>query len=67
VAISPRTKGEKLNAAEFKAVTGWECASNQHCRDAAMVGWLFRHTNPAQFYRKQGDLVREYGNRRGRR
>lgn len=64
VAISPLSKGAKLNAAEFKAVTGWEGKSNAHERDSAMVGWLFRHTQPAQFYRTQGDLVREYGNRR---
>jgi hypothetical protein len=67
VAISPRTKGEKLNAAEFKAVTGWDGKSNQHERDSALVGWMFRHTRPAQFYRKQGDLVQEFGTRRGRR
>jgi hypothetical protein len=40
--ISPKGKGAKLNATEFKQITGWEGKSNQHERDAAMVGWPYR-------------------------
>jgi hypothetical protein len=41
--ISPKGKGAKLNAAQFKAATGWEGVTNQHERDAAMVGWPYRN------------------------
>jgi hypothetical protein len=41
--ISPKGKGEKLNAAQFKAATSWKSKSNQHERDAAMVGWPYRN------------------------
>jgi hypothetical protein len=41
--ISPKGKGEKLNAAQFKAATGWKNKSNQHERDAVMVGWPYRN------------------------
>lgn len=37
--ISPKNKGAKLNAEQFKAATGWATRSNQHERDAAMVAW----------------------------
>ena len=47
VGVSPSGKGKKLNAANFLAVTGWERPSNQHTRDAAMVGWRYRRANPA--------------------
>ena len=40
--VSPKAKGEKLNAEDFKRITGWEGKSNQHERDAAMVAWQFR-------------------------
>lgn len=40
--ISPKAKGEKLNAEDFKRITGWKGKSNQHERDAAMVAWQFR-------------------------
>lgn len=40
--ISPKAKGEKLNAEDFKRITGWTAKSNQHERDAAMVAWQFR-------------------------
>jgi hypothetical protein len=41
--ISPKGKGAKLNAAQFKAITGWKGKSNQNERDAAMVGWPYRN------------------------
>lgn len=40
--ISPKAKGVKVNAAEFRALTGWIKSSNSHERDAAMVAWPFR-------------------------
>lgn len=40
--ISPTAKGAKLDAARFKAITGWAARSNQHERDAAMVAWPYR-------------------------
>ena len=40
--ISPKGKGKKLNAEQFKAATGWGGASNEHQRDAAMVAWPYR-------------------------
>ena len=40
--ISPKGKGEKLNPAQFKALTQWDGASNQHTRDAACVAWPYR-------------------------
>jgi predicted RNase H-like nuclease (RuvC/YqgF family) len=40
--ISPKAKGEKLNAEHFKRITAWTGKSNQHERDAAMVAWQFR-------------------------
>ena len=40
--ISPKGKGAKLKAEVFNARTGWEKASNQHGRDAAMVAWPYR-------------------------
>jgi len=40
--ISPKHKGAKLDAAQFKAATGWAGASNQHTRDAAMVAHPYR-------------------------
>jgi hypothetical protein len=40
--ISPKGKGAKLNAEQFKKLTGWTGRSNQHERDAAMVAWPVR-------------------------
>jgi hypothetical protein len=40
--VSPKAKGEKLNAESFKRITGWEGRCNAHERDAAMVAWQFR-------------------------
>lgn len=40
--VSPKAKGEKLNAEDFKRITGWEGRCNAHERDAAMVAWQFR-------------------------
>lgn len=40
--ISPKAKGEKLNAEDFNRITHWKGKSNQHERDAAMVAWMFR-------------------------
>lgn len=40
--ISPKHKGAKLDAAQFKAATGWTERSNQHERDAAMCAWKYR-------------------------
>ena len=41
--VSPKAKGEKLNAEDFKRITGWTGKSNQHERDGAMVAWQFRN------------------------
>lgn len=40
--ISPKGKGKKLNAEQFKALTGWAEPSNEHVRDAAAVAWPYR-------------------------
>lgn len=40
--ISPKGKGVKLKADEFKALTGWAGKSNEHERDAACVAWKYR-------------------------
>jgi hypothetical protein len=40
--VSPKGKGEKMNADRFEAFTGWTGSSNQHERDAAMVAWPYR-------------------------
>lgn len=42
ICVSPRGKGRKIDAAEFAAVTGWTCRTNQHIRDAVMVAWPYR-------------------------
>ena len=34
---------QKLDAARFKALTGWAAPSNQHQRDAAVVAWRYRN------------------------
>jgi hypothetical protein len=40
--ISPRSKGAKLTAVRFEALTGYAGRSNQHQRDAAHVAWPYR-------------------------
>jgi hypothetical protein len=40
--ISPKGKGAKLNAAQFKALTGFDGRSNEHERDACVVAWPYR-------------------------
>lgn len=40
--ISPQWKGAKLNAKQFKTLTGWAGKSNAHERDAATVAWPYR-------------------------
>lgn len=40
--ISPQGKGAKLNAKQFKTLTGWAGKSNAHERDAATVAWPYR-------------------------
>lgn len=42
--ISPKGKGAKLNAAQFKAATGWSGSSNQHERDSCMIAWKYRNS-----------------------
>ena len=44
--ISPRAKGGKTPAEEFKAVTGWDGRTNEHQRDAAMLAWNYRNLAP---------------------
>jgi hypothetical protein len=43
LSVSPKQKGAKLNAKQFKLITGWSGKSNQHERDAAMVAWPYRN------------------------
>ena len=43
--ISPKGKGKKLNAEQFKAATGWTESSNEHQRDGCMVAWPYRNAN----------------------
>lgn len=43
IGISPKGKGRKLNAEQFKKMTGWEGRTNQHERDAAQVCWPYRN------------------------
>ena len=45
--VSPRAKGEKLNAENFEALTKWTRRTNQHERDAAMVVWPYRNLKVA--------------------
>lgn len=47
VGVSPREKGAKLNAAQFRHLTGWTRRSNEHQRDAGVVAWRFRHVRRA--------------------
>ena len=55
VQISPKDKGAKVNAEEFKAITGWQGKTNQHERDAAMVAWRFRRGG----HQKTLDMIHE--------
>jgi hypothetical protein len=43
IQVSPKNKGAKLDADEFRKRTGWEGKTNQHERDAAMVAWIYRN------------------------
>lgn len=48
--ISPKDKsgsktGGKVDALDFKRMTGWKGASNEHKRDAAMVAWMWRRVS----------------------
>ena len=45
--ISPKAKGAKLDAGQFKALTGWTGRSNEHTRDAAALAWQFRMARSA--------------------
>lgn len=42
IPVSPKSKGAKLNAEQFRQATGWGAQTNEHCRDAAMVAWPYR-------------------------
>ena len=42
IGVSPLSKGAKLDADQFAALTGWTGKSNQHTRDAAAVAWQYR-------------------------
>lgn len=42
VGVSPKSKGKKLDAKEFKALTGWTKQSNSHERDSATIAWQYR-------------------------
>lgn len=37
--VAPKNNRTKLNAAEFKLLTGWQGRTNEHGRDAAMLIW----------------------------
>lgn len=43
ISVSPRQKGAKVSATDFKKITGWGGRTSEHMRDAAMVGWVYRH------------------------
>jgi hypothetical protein len=47
IQVSAKDKGAKLGAESFQAVTGWVGRTNEHQRDAAMVGWRYRHVKPS--------------------
>jgi hypothetical protein len=42
VAISPKEKGKKINAEQLHRITGISSPTNQHERDAIMLGWNYR-------------------------
>ena len=42
IAVSPKGKGSKMDAAAFKHLTGWVKRVNQHERDAALLAWPYR-------------------------
>jgi hypothetical protein len=33
----------KKDKNEFRAITGWQSVTNQHCRDAAIMAWRYRY------------------------
>lgn len=43
IGISPKDKGPKLDAAAFNRITNWQGGSNQHERDAGMIGRRYRN------------------------
>lgn len=43
IQVSPKQKGKKLNAKEFQERTGYDRQTNQHERDAAIVGFVYRN------------------------
>lgn len=43
ISISPKQKGAKVGSKDFKRITGWDGRTSEHMRDAAMVGWNYRH------------------------
>ena len=42
--VSPKSKGAKLDADQFEALTWWGAPTNQHSRDAAIIARPYRHT-----------------------
>lgn len=38
-AVSPQSKGKKLDAPSFERLTKWDRRTNEHARDAAMLVW----------------------------
>lgn len=40
--ISPKGKGQKMDADSFRELTGWSGRTNTHERDACMVAWRYR-------------------------
>jgi hypothetical protein len=43
IRVSSKNKGQKLNAAQFEAATGYKGQTNQHERDAGMLAWKYRN------------------------
>jgi hypothetical protein len=37
--VAPKNNKTKLNAEQFKRLTGWQAKTNEHGRDAAMLIW----------------------------
>lgn len=45
MAVSPKAKGKKLDANGLTKLTGIRLATNQHERDAIVLGWPYRMEN----------------------
>jgi hypothetical protein len=43
ISVSPKEKGSKVKAKNFKAFTGYQGKTNPHTRDACVVGWRYRN------------------------